>query len=188
MGLLQSLTQMLVQIAQPAWTIVFALLAQMFVLRRLRTLGERFKGVTGGHLPFDLQNGLTVAAMNTQLPDYTADSKALYRHFFTLDFFFPFFASCFLALLWALILQRPGTEFESLMAAALPVWAFLPALFDWGENVCFLLIIQRYPQRMPPLEYLAILSKRLKLLTLGGAGIVTVLLLVLLLVSIVFPS
>lgn len=170
--------QMWDEVAGLGWPVLVALALQLGLFRLLRITGKRFEGMTEGHEPFDFQNKLTVAQIDEQLPDYTAESKRLYTLFFVIDFFFPFIASIFLSLLWAVLLPRPEAPlYGQLLRWNAPLFAFLPALFDWGENVCFLVIINRYPVVMPRLARIGVVFKRLKLAALFATIGVTMLLL-----------
>ncbi|MBK8035475.1 MAG: hypothetical protein IPO91_09340 [Chloroflexi bacterium] len=168
-------------LVQAPLSIFFALALQVTAFRLLRKIGAQFRASTiNEHDAFDFQNKLTAAEIYTQLPDYTAESKRLYTYFFIVDFFFPLFASLFLALVWTALLQAAEmpTLYGQLLAAQVPVFAFAPALFDWGENICFLLLVRRYPTHLPNLARAAVICKRLKLLTLGVTGVVSVVLVV----------
>lgn len=177
--IVQRLTEGLIQIASLGWPILVALGLQMVALRLMNITGKRLQNASGGHEAFDLQNKLTTAQIYEQLPAYTAESKRLYRRFFIIDFFFPLFASLFIGLLWAALLPRPEAPvYQELLRWNVPVLALLPALFDWGENVCFLIMVNRYPQVMPRLAQIAVVFKRLKLATLFATMGVTMLLLV----------
>lgn len=159
------------------WPIAVALVLQLVFFRLLKLTGRHFREATGHHA-FDFQNRLTVAQIHEQLPAYTAESKRLYRRFFVLDFFFPLFASLFLSLLLAALLAQPGVPlYQRLLDWNAPLFAFLPALFDWGENACFLALVNRYPLPLPRVARAAILCKRLKLTTLFAALAATALLL-----------
>lgn len=171
--------QWLIERARDPWFILVALVIQLTSFRLLRITGTRFQAITNGHEPFDFQNRLTSNQIYDQLTQYTPDSKALYTRFFLIDFVFPLAASLFLSLLWTVILQHANLSvFEALLRANGPVFAFLPTLFDWGENVCFLFIIQRYPTITPGLAQIAVIFKRLKLITLFATLALTILLVV----------
>ncbi len=169
-----ALTAQWVEWAGRGWPVLLALMLQVAAFRLLKATNARFEKVTEGYPVFDLQNRLTTAQVHTQLAAYGGTSKLLYRRFFVIDFFFPLCASLFLSLLWALLLPRLGADF--LLAWQAPLWAFLPAVFDWGENLCFLLLIERHPRTSPWLAMGGVAAKRLKLVTLVGVLSATVLL------------
>ncbi len=176
---MQGLTQQLVQVASLGWPVLIALALQLVSFRLLNMTGKRFSKVTANHEAFDFQNKLTTAQIYEQLPDYTSESKRLYNLFFVIDFFFPLLASLFLSLLWAALLPRPeATVYRQLLRWNAPLFAFLPALFDWGENVCFVVIVNRYPPIMPRLALIGVVFKRLKLATLFATIGITMILLV----------
>jgi hypothetical protein len=164
---------LLIELSQsPVW-IVVALILQLSTFRLLKIIGKQFEAVTNQHEVFDFQNRLTWQDIYRQLPDYTPASKRLYTRFFIADFFFPFCASLFLSLLWTAIFQRPDAPvFNQLLAWGVPLLAFSPTVFDWGENVFFLILVHLYPKQSVPLARVGVVCKRLKLLslvlTLGG--------------------
>lgn len=175
----QLLMQSWVQTALLGWPVLVALGLQLVSFRLLRITGRQFAVETANHEAFDFQNRLTAAAIYEQLPEYTQTSKQVYRRFFVIDFFFPLFASIFLSLLWAVLLSRPlPPVFNMLLQANLPFFAFLPVVFDWGENGCFLVLIERYPTVLPRLAQAAVLFKRLKLAALFATIAITLLLLI----------
>lgn len=159
---------LLLYLSQSFVWIVLALVAQLITLRLLRLTGRQLQASTPRHdEPFDLQNRLTVQDIAEQLPAYTPETRRLYTRFFVIDFFFPLSASLFLSLLWTALLQRPDTPlFADALDWGLPLLAFAPTLFDWGENVCFLLLIRRYPPLRHGMARLAVGFKRLKLFML----------------------
>lgn len=176
---LLAMTAYWVDAARLGWPIAVALVLQLVFFRLLKQSGRRFREATAGYEAFDFQNRLTVAQIHEQLPAYTAESRRLYRRFFVLDFFFPLFASLFLSLLLAALLAQPGVpHYQRLLDWNAPLIAFLPALFDWGENACFLALVNRYPQPLPRLARAAIACKRLKLTTLFAVQAATAVLLV----------
>ena len=176
---LSPVMQQWIQIAGLGWPVIVALGLQLAFFRLLNRTGKRFSQVSANHEAFDFQNKLTAAEIYEQIRDYTTESKRLYNRFFVIDFFFPLFASLFLSLLWAVLLPRPESSvYQQLLRWNAPLFAFLPALFDWGENVCFVVIINRYPKVMPRLAQVAVIFKRLKLITLFATIGITLLLLV----------
>ena len=173
--MLDGITDFLMRLSQSGWPVLLVLALQFLSFRLLRSVGTQFQKVTNNHEAFDFQNKLTVNEIYTQLRDYTAASKAIYTRFFVADFFFPLFASLFLSLLWTLIFQRSGvTLFAQLLEWNVPLLTFLPAVFDWGENISFVVMISRYPNRVSGLASVAIAFKRLKLLTLILTILVTI--------------
>lgn len=184
--MLDALTNMLISVSQAGWPVLLALALQLITFQLLRRIGVQFQNATNNHEAFDFQNKLTAADIYAQLQDYRPISKAIYTRFFITDFFFPLFASLFLSLLWTLIFQRSGiTFFVQLLDWNVPLLAFLPAVFDWCVNISFLILINRYPHKMPRLASAAVIFKRLKLLTLIITIITTLLLLLVAVVLII---
>lgn len=176
---------LLLSLSQSILWIGLALTAQLISFRLLRLTGKQFQAVTKNqHEAFDFQNKLTPQDIYAQLADYTPDSKRIYQHFFVIDFFFPLFASLFLSLLWTAIFQRfEMPAFETALRWSVPLLAFLPAVFDWGENTCFLILIQRYPAWSEGLAKVSVALKRLKLaslaLTIGATMLLIVVVVIL---------
>jgi len=123
-----------------------------------------FAELTGGLQPFDFQNDLTVEKIFAQLPRYTEPVRQLYIAFAYADYFFPFFASMFLAALSAFSLRHlsPGA-YEWINARNLFVVFFLGCAFDWLENLFALIVIFSYPEKMAVAANLLVLSKAGKL-------------------------
>jgi hypothetical protein len=123
-----------------------------------------FAELTGGLQPFDFQNGLTVEQIFEQLPLYTEAVKQLYIAFAYVDYFFPFFASMFLAALAAFSLRHLSPAgYASVSKRNLFVLFFLGCAFDWAENCFALTVIFSYPEKMMTAANLLVLAKKGKL-------------------------
>lgn len=127
-------------------------------------IGPRFAALTGGSLPFDLQNTLTVEQVFAQLATYPEDARRLYYLFSAIDFAFPLFASLFLAGVAAFALRYLWPRgYDWVTTRRLWVLLLLPALFDWAENVFALTVIMAYGQELRTAAALMIYSKVAKL-------------------------
>ncbi|MFB9991076.1 hypothetical protein ACFFLM_03640 [Deinococcus oregonensis] len=137
----------------------------------LRRIDRQFRAVSAGHEIFDFQNDLTVPAMTRQLQDYSVQSQRLYRQFFIVDAVFPLAASIFLyGLHGALLRAAPSRISGALLRWHAPLLTLLPTLFDWGENILFLRVIERWPEPSPAGMRAGITFKRLKLISLKGVA------------------
>ncbi len=127
-------------------------------------IGPRFAELSGGHLPFDLQNSLTVDQVYEQLPGYPENARKLYYLFSVIDFAFPVFASLFLAAIAAFSLRYLWpTGYAWVTERRLWVLLLLPALFDWAENVFALTVITAYGQELRTAAAMMIYAKLGKL-------------------------
>ncbi len=168
--LIRTIHDLLIRAADRKWLMLLTLGGQISGLRTLQQIDTQFAQQTNGHRTFDFQHALTVEDIAAQLPSYTPVSKALYRRFFIVDFFFPLIGALFIGMFWAALLKRQTAPFfQRLRGWYAPVWPLLATLADWGENICFLLLINRYPAPSPALARLGVGFKRLKLASLRGA-------------------
>lgn len=150
--------------------------ASLFLLSLLITVGSLaivFPGVnavmqeTVGHDVFDMQNTLTVEQVFKQLEAYAPETKQLYYAFSFVDFLFPFFASLLNAAVAAYALRVGAPElYRQCADRALFAWLFVPAAFDWLENVAALGIVGAYPEQRETLASLMIWAKQAKLFSL----------------------
>lgn len=149
--------------------------------RALRIVDAGFQRDTAGHPTFDFQNRLTVQDMRAQLPAYGAASRRHYRRFFVADLIFPLSASLTIAALQRALLRgaaRAGGRplAHRRLAWNVPLLALAPTLFDWGENVCFLMVVHRWPRFAPEVARRGVIFKRLKLASLRLLSMSTALL------------
>jgi len=167
------LTLLFTRTAARGWPLLAAGALTLASFRLLRWTGRAFQARTGGQEPFDFQNRLTVAGVAAQLPAYTPGSRRWYRAFFAADLVFPFVAATFLGLLWARLLGQPGGWRARLLRWNAPLWPLLATLFDYGENVCFLLLVERRARADGPAASIGVACKRLKLASLGLIAVMT---------------
>jgi hypothetical protein len=127
-------------------------------------LNVAFAELTGGLQPFDFQNELTVEQIFEQLPLYSEPAKQLYIAFAYVDYFFPFFASLFLAALACFSLRHLSPKTYGWMNANnLFVLFFIGCAFDWTENCLALTVIFSWPEKMSTAASLLVLAKKGKL-------------------------
>jgi len=94
------------------------------------------------------------STIHQKLTLFGPDGRVAYRHFLEwVDSLFPaiygiFYVTSTTFLFVRLFPNRPALQKLSLLP-------LLTSLFDWAENVCFLLFLRSYPQELPNLEKLA---------------------------------
>lgn len=128
-------------------------------------INAAFEPVVGAQM-FDFQNALTTAQIFEQLPNYTAETFALYRAFLFVDYFFPFFAGLVLAAIaaftWRFLMPA---RYEAIRKRNLFALFLIPTLFDWGENSFAILLINAYPETREWAASALVLCKQGKLAT-----------------------
>lgn len=176
--MLARLSRRLLAASRSSSTFVAFGVAAFVSFQLLRLTGRAFQKVTHGHAPLDFQNGLTAPDLRAQLLTYTPASRRLYRVFFVLDLVFPTVAATFQALAWARLLKRPGTFAARVLKRHALLWPYLSALFDFAENIAFLLLSERRARPEGPAAFLGVTFKRLKLGALSASAFMTALLIV----------
>jgi len=127
-------------------------------------INAAFAELTGGLQPFDFQNSLTTEQIFEQLPRYTEAARTLYIAFAYVDYFFPFFASLFLAALAAFSLRHlSGAWYQKVSSRNLFALFFIGCAFDWAENCFALTVIFSWPEQMTTAATLLVLAKQGKL-------------------------
>ena len=127
-------------------------------------INAEFPSVSGGNLPFDMQNELTVPQIFTQLENYSERAFDLYTVFQIADYFFPVFAGLVLATICAFGLRHTSGKYYQLADQKnLFLLILLPAAFDWAENLSLLCVITAWPTQVDLTAQLAVLSKQGKL-------------------------
>jgi hypothetical protein len=150
--------------------VVMAFVLNFGALALLFQLEARFTALTGLQV-FDTQNDLTVTRLLEQRALYVGEAREAYLHFAAIDFVFPFVASLALATLWAFLAQRQQHPWlEALRRRRLYLLPFAVTVFDYGENVALLRVLDS-PE--PSRAELALLFKHLKLTGLAFTAIVT---------------
>jgi hypothetical protein len=168
------------------WKFLLVLLANaasFFILFRLEDAFEARTGVA----VLDTQNDLTLPSLLEQLPLYKAEALGDYWRFAAFDFVFPFVAALFLAVLWALLLRlNPAPWLKRPQFAAIPLLAFVVTVFDYLENIGFILTLLLVPNPPTWIIEMALLFKKLKLFGLACSGGLTGLLFLALIFGFVF--
>lgn len=138
------------------------------LLTALLRIGTAFATVTAGHLPFDLQNNLSVDEITAQLPRYTDASRSLYGLFALIDTAFPLVGGLMTAAAAAFLTRRASPDVYTRVEARRGFLVLItPTLFDWLENVAILAAIFTYPPGARPLFTLVVVFKKLKLASLA---------------------
>lgn len=153
------------------WIIVGAFLAlNVYWTVLLGVLDEQFRKTTGGLPLLDLQNSLapgqivTPARVLDQLPAYTDSSVLLYWVFFGLDNVFPLLVFGSYALLWVCLWRNsPDRVSRWLLGSYVMLVPLGIQLFDWGENLFYVLAIHNHPEAgTVPAIYAGLVFKWLK--------------------------
>jgi hypothetical protein len=151
--------------ASRTWWLYLTVCAVFFgSIRLLTAIGERFRPLAGGVLPFDLQNGLTPVDVYTQLASYTPQAVQLYWLFNAIDYVFPLFAGLFVVATTAFALRyaRPAW-YARLVSGRWLLWLLLASAFDWAENLTAIVTITWYPDEVAALPVLLVTFKQAKL-------------------------
>ena len=139
-----------------------------------------FEAATSGYRPIDLQFPITVDLLQEQLPAYGPDSRRIYVWFQVVDFIFPALAGLFTALLWAWMVNLAGLAIlDRLAGAGLLLVPFVPAVFDWLENVGFLILVFAYPPLPMGVAEISVVLREIKLIAMTVNGTLTGLIVVL---------
>jgi hypothetical protein len=138
--------------------------AFVLTLFALQTTGQNFALVIQGYPPPDLQSRLTRNDLLTQLPTYTAQSRGIYFYQFApIDFIFPLLGSLVSEAAFLFLVRRVFPAQAGWFEQAGYGLFFIPALFDWLENIANLLLIGRYPPLWEIVAQAALQFKFLKL-------------------------
>jgi hypothetical protein len=122
-----------------------------------------FEPIVGAQL-FDFQNELTVDQIFEQLPNYNESAVALYYAFVFVDFLFPVFASLTLAAASAFAIRYLSSEwYEKINGLNLFTVYFIPAVFDWIENISAISVIGAYPTELTLAASVLVIAKKGKL-------------------------
>jgi len=158
------------QLSRGPLSVVVAMALNFASLAILFQLEGRFMALTGTQV-FDTQNGLTPALLLEQRALYAGEAREAYLRFAAFDFVFPFVAALALVTLWAFLLQRqPHPWLEALRQRRAYLVPFVVTLCDYGENVTLLRALEVAD---PARAELAIVFKRLKLVSLASTATVT---------------
>ena len=122
-----------------------------------------FEAAVGAPM-FDLQNGLTTEQIFVQLANYDDEARSLYHAFLFVDFYFPFFAGLVMAAAGAFALRYLSPKrYDAIRMRSLFAVFLIPTVFDWGENIFALTVVNAWPE---PLVWAAaglVLCKKCKL-------------------------
>jgi len=124
---------------------IFAFGSLAFVLMNINV---PFEATVGAQI-FDFQNGLTSEQIFSQLNNYDESARALYHAFLFVDFYFPFFAGLVMAaagaFAWRYLSPR---RYETIRTHNLFIVFMIPTLFDWGENLFALTVVNAWPDEL----------------------------------------
>ena len=160
---MQRLNDLIIRWSRHWWPLLAAAVAGLVTFQLLDLIGQRFAAVTGGYQPFDLQNPLSLQAIEEQLPRYTAASRTQYSIFIAADMIFPVAAALPLALLLAKTLRGVDRGWAaSALRRGLALTPFLVAVLDWIENGFFVAVVALYPRAIATWATLALAMKTTK--------------------------
>ncbi|HJP37821.1 MAG: hypothetical protein QF483_05940 [Gammaproteobacteria bacterium] len=155
---------LVVRTSQSAWlfinSFVFAFGSLAFVFMNINTPFE----ATVGTQMFDFQNDLTVEQIFVQLTNYDESARALYHAFLFIDFYFPFFAGLVMAAAGAYAWRHLSSKhYEAIYSRNLFIVFLIPTLFDWGENIFALSVVNAWPAELGWAATGLVLCKQVKL-------------------------
>ncbi|MGI9290374.1 MAG: hypothetical protein ACR2QG_03745 [Gammaproteobacteria bacterium] len=131
-------------------------------------VNQQFPAESGGNLPFDMQNDLTVEQIFSQLESYTDKAFELYTIFQIADYVFPVVAGLVLAIICAFGLRNTSEKFYTVaIEKNLFIYILIPTLFDWLENLSLLCVVVGWPEKMSNAATIAVIAKQGKLGTLN---------------------
>ena len=153
--------------SQSWWKFLLLFVATIATMGYLQAVTAKFPAITAGDIPFDMQNNLTVEQIFTQLEGYSEAAFSLYATFQAVDYFFPIFASLFLASICAFSLRTAAPGYYAIAQRKnLFLLLLIPAVFDWLENINLLWVISDWPEQSQAAATLAVIAKQAKLATL----------------------
>jgi hypothetical protein len=140
---------LVIQTSKSPWlfinSAVFAFGSLAFVFFNINVAFE----ATVGAQMFDFQNSLTPEQIFAQLKNYDESTRALYHAFLFVDFYFPFFAGLVMAaagaFAWRYLIPA---RYEIIRTRNLFVVFLIPTLFDWGENIFALTVVNAWPDAL----------------------------------------
>ena len=162
-------SNLVIRASTSAWlwlmSTVFAFGSLYFVFLNINV---PFEAIVGAQM-FDFQNELTVRQIFDQLPNYDEYARALYWAFMFVDFYFPFFAGLSMAAVAAFSLRHLARGiYARIGEKALFSLFLLPTLFDWGENISAITVVNAYPEELAWAATALVVFKKAKL-----AGVMT---------------
>ena len=162
--MLTRLNNFIVDCSLTGWKVLVIVVCFGLTMWQLQSVTAAFPALTDGYTPFDMQNSLTTEQIYPQLATYTDEALGLYRWFQSVDFIFPMVAALMMAVITAFSVRvvLPDT-YPKVVGNRLLLLFFLPALFDWAENIGFLWIVSLWPEQSAEAANLAIIAKKAKL-------------------------
>jgi hypothetical protein len=161
---MKALNDLVTRVSQSGWLFIFSAIfafGSLFIV--FMNINVAFEPIVGAQL-FDFQNDLTVEEIFEQLESFNESAVALYYAFVFVDFFFPFFAGLVLAAAGAYAIRHLSTKwYKQIIRLNLFAIFFIPTLFDWGENIFAITVINGYPNELMAAATLLVLAKKGKL-------------------------
>lgn len=136
-------------------------------------INDVFEPIVGAQL-FDFQNDLTIEQVFQQLPNYNDTAVSLYYAFLFIDFFFPIFASLTLGAASAFAIRYLSSKwYDKISSLNLFAAYFIPAAFDWVENISAITVINAYPNELTAVAGLLVIAKKGKLTTVMAMQLIS---------------
>jgi hypothetical protein len=165
--MLTKLNQFIITLSTSWWKFLLVFAGTIATLFGLQKITGSFPDISGGHVPFDMQNGLTSGQIFEQLATYTEQAFSAYNQFQIIDYFFPLFAGLMMAAVAAFSLRILSQRYYDIAKQKnLFLLILLPTLCDWTENIMLLAVISMWPDQSATLATLAVTAKKAKLITL----------------------
>lgn len=165
--MLNKLHDFVIQCSLSWWKTLLIIAGFGLTFWQLQAVTGRFGLISGGHTPFDMQNSLTVEQVFEQLATWTDAAFNDYIWFQFVDFFFPAFGGLMLATLCAFAVRNLSTRYYDIgVRRNVFLIFFIPTLFDWLENIGFLLVLNAWPEAADSAAMLGVTAKKFKLATL----------------------
>lgn len=171
---MKALNNLVIQVSHSAGLFIFsAILAFGSLFIVFFNINAVFEPIVGAQL-FDFQNDLTAEQVFEQLPNYNEAAIDLYYAFVFVDFFFPVFASLTLGAASAFAIRFLSSNwYEKLNGLNAFAIYFIPAMFDWIENISAITVINAYPTEITFVAGLLVIAKKGKLTTVMAMQLIS---------------
>lgn len=173
--MLTKLNSFIIDISTSWWKFLLVLATQVLTMRiMMGWINPQFPDVSGGHLPFDMQNDLTVEQIFGQLETYTDRAFELYTIFQAVDYIFPLAAGLVLATICAFGLRNTSEKYYAIAKEKnLFLLILIATVFDWLENLNLLCVVIGWPEQINLAAQLAVIAKQGKLASMNFSFAVT---------------
>ena len=171
---MKALNNLVIQVSHSAGLFIFSVIlafGSLFIV--FFNINAVFEPIVGAQL-FDFQNDLTAAQVFEQLPNYNDAAIDLYYAFVFIDFLFPVFASLTLGAASAFAIRFLSSHwYDKLNGLNAFAIYFVPAMFDWIENISAIAVINAYPTEFTLAAGLLVIAKKGKLTTVMAMQLIS---------------